>query len=393
MIWENIKLALKDMKHSKLRSLLSLLGIVIGVASVVTILSLGSSVQKNITSSLESSGTNIINLSPTQDLASTGVFTDQYAIELEDTYPSIDRVAAINSSYANVRELHESTNVQIYGVPSYFSDMMSNTFSDGSSFSLTDDLTNRQVVFLGSEVAETLFPDGNAVGNYVSIYRTQAKSYQVVGILDEQDATFSISYDSSIFIPYNTYQLRFNNSSMTGTYVISVKEGEDTLALADELESYFDSTYGEDTYRLMSPATMVEMASEITGTLSSFLAAIAAISLLVGGIGIMNIMLVSVSERTREIGIRKAIGASPRVIRGQFIVEALAITLIGGLIGIALGSVVSIFVTNAMNWELKLSIYSFVLSIGFSMFVGVFFGWYPAKKASKLDPIEALNYE
>ena len=144
---------------------------------------------------------------------------------------------------------------------------------------------------------------------------------------------------------------------------------------------------------LFSPATLAEMADQITGTFSTFLALIAAISLLVGGIGIMNIMLVSVAERTREIGVRKAIGASPSVIRGQFLIEALTLTILGGFLGIVLGSLLSFAVTNLMDWSLHLSYASFILALGFSMFVGVFFGWYPAVKASKLDPIDALNYE
>ena len=135
------------------------------------------------------------------------------------------------------------------------------------------------------------------------------------------------------------------------------------------------------------------MAEQITGTFSSFLALIAAISLLVGGIGIMNIMLVSVAERTKEIGVRKALGASPNVIRGQFLVEALTLTVLGGLLGIALGSLISYAATNMLDWSLHLSYTSFILAMGFSMFVGIFFGWYPAMKASRLDPIEALNYE
>ncbi|HHT80264.1 MAG TPA: FtsX-like permease family protein, partial [Spirochaetales bacterium] len=154
-----------------------------------------------------------------------------------------------------------------------------------------------------------------------------------------------------------------------------------------------DSLVGTDGYSLFSPASLAEMATEITSTFSAFLAAIAAISLLVGGIGIMNIMLVSVAERTKEIGIRKALGASPNVIRGQFISEALTLTILGGIMGIILGAALSYAVTNLMDWSLHLSYASFILAMGFSMFVGVFFGWYPAMKASKLDPIEALNYE
>ena len=150
---------------------------------------------------------------------------------------------------------------------------------------------------------------------------------------------------------------------------------------------------GSDYFTVFSAASIVEMADQVSGTLTSFLAAIAAISLLVGGIGIMNIMLVSVAERTREIGIRKALGASPKVIRGQFLVEAITLTVLGGLLGIGLGISLSYAIINVVGWDLYFSYGAIMISMGFSMFVGIFFGWYPAAKASKLDPIEALSYE
>ena len=163
--------------------------------------------------------------------------------------------------------------------------------------------------------------------------------------------------------------------------------------MSDTISDYLDNLVGSDYYSLISAASLAEMASSITGTLSTFLAAIAGISLLVGGIGIMNIMLVSVAERTKEIGIRKALGANPRVIRGQFITESIVVTLVGGLLGIALGTGISKVITNIAGWALHISINSYILSVGFSMLIGVFFGWYPAKKSSKLDPIEALSFE
>jgi putative ABC transport system permease protein len=227
----------------------------------------------------------------------------------------------------------------------------------------------------------------------VSLFRNQAKSYLVVGVLESKDATFNLSYDNTVFIPYNTYGQRFLRTSGVGAYVVKVQEGYDTIEVSDRVTEYLDGIVGTDGYNLFSPASLAEMANQITGTFSAFLAAIAAISLLVGGIGIMNIMLVSVAERTKEIGIRKALGASPSVIRGQFIVEALTLTILGGLLGVALGSLLSYAVTNLMDWSLHLSYASFILAMGFSMFVGVFFGWYPAMKASRLDPIDALNYE
>jgi len=211
--------------------------------------------------------------------------------------------------------------------------------------------------------------------------------------MEEKDSSFNLSYNSTIFIPYNTYVQRYNRPSHVGSYVVRVADGADALEVSDEISEYLDSTVGSDAYRIFSPASLAEMATSITGTFSSFLAAIAAISLLVGGIGIMNIMLVTVAERTKEIGIRKALGASPSTIMGQFITEAMVLTLTGGLIGIGLGTLVSYVVAKVVDWQLFISYSSFVYAAGFSTLVGVFFGWYPAFKASKLDPIEALNYE
>jgi len=211
--------------------------------------------------------------------------------------------------------------------------------------------------------------------------------------MEPKDASFNLSFNNSAFIPYNTYSQRFVKPANVGSYVVRITDGADPLAVSDEIENYLNSLVGSDAYNLFSPASLAEMAEQITGTFSTFLSAIAAISLLVGGIGIMNIMLVSVAERTKEIGIRKAMGASPAVIMGQFITEAIVLTFTGGFIGILLGTALSWLVTDLADWSLHISYGSFLFAAGFSTLVGVFFGWYPAAKASRLDPIEALNYE
>ena len=245
---------------------------------------------------------------------------------------------------------------------------------------------------LGHDLAEDLCPTGGAVGNYISIFRSQAKKYLVVGVLDEKDTTIGSSYNNVAFIPFNTYDQRFRRVETVSSYIIKVKEGYSSIDVADDIESYLGSLTDEG-YIVYSPAQIVEMAGDVTTIFSSFLAAIAAISLVVGGIGIMNIMLVSVIERTREIGIRKALGATPKTIRGQFLVESITLTIFGGIIGIIFGGFVSYVIVNAAGWKLAFSWSAVALALGFSTLVGVFFGWYPAMKASKLDPIAALSYE
>ncbi|HBO35821.1 MAG TPA: peptide ABC transporter permease [Sphaerochaeta sp.] len=393
MLIENIKLAFNAMRGSKMRTALSLLGIVIGVASVVAILTIGQSASQSITESIAVGGLDMITIYPSYGQRTTGAFNEEFSDMLIRDVEGLQTVLPQNNSSARVRYGKESMNASVAGVLSDYGSVLNLEYAEGSFFSDMDNINRRQVVVLGSTVAETLFPDQQALGQYVSLFRNQAKSYLVVGVLESKDATFNLSYDNTVFIPYNTYGQRFLRTSGVGAYVVKVQEGYDTIEVSDRVTEYLDGIVGTDGYNLFSPASLAEMANQITGTFSAFLAAIAAISLLVGGIGIMNIMLVSVAERTKEIGIRKALGASPSVIRGQFIVEALTLTILGGLLGVALGSLLSYAVTNLMDWSLHLSYASFILAMGFSMFVGVFFGWYPAMKASRLDPIDALNYE
>ncbi len=393
MIWENIRLAFKGMMTSKMRSLLSLLGIVIGVASVIAILTLGQSATKSITQTIVESGLEMVTIFPIRSEKASNEFTESFGDRLMNNVPDIKTVLPVNSSTAVIRIGQNSTTATVTGVLSSYADILDYLPEKGSFFTLSDNMANRQVVVLGATVANDLFPDEDAIGQYVSLFRNQAKSYQVIGVMQAKDASFNLQFDSGVFIPYNTYAQRFIKPTIVGSYVVRVADGADALVVSDNITAYLDATVGSDAYRLFSPASLAEMAEQITGTFSSFLAAIAAISLLVGGIGIMNIMLVSVAERTREIGVRKAMGASPWVIMGQFITEAIVLTITGGLIGIGLGTWLSWLVADVVGWKLYISYSSFLFAAGFSTLVGVFFGWYPAMKASKLDPIEALNYE
>ena len=393
MIVENIKLAFNAMRGNKMRTALSLLGIVIGVASVVAILTIGESASQSITDAIAVGGLDMVTIYPSAGQRNTGIFNEEFSTMLKRDVEGIDSILPQNSSTARVRVGQESTNASIVGVLSDYGDVLSLEYTDGAFFEAMDNINRRQVAVLGADIAETLFPDQVAVGQYISLFRNQAKNYLVVGVLDKKDPTFSLSYNNTVFIPYNTYGQRFIRTTSVGAFVVKIANGYDTIVVSDVITEYLDDIVGTDGYSIFSPASLAEMADQITGTFSSFLALIAAISLLVGGIGIMNIMLVSVAERTREIGVRKALGASPSVIRGQFLIEALTLTIIGGILGVVLGSLLSFAVTNLMEWSLHLSYTSFILALGFSMFVGVFFGWYPAMKASKLDPIDALNYE
>ncbi len=394
MFFENFKLALSSMKTSKMRTFLSLLGIIIGVGSVVAILNLGQSANETIIGSLEVGGIDMINVIPTGWSRSNSKFTEEFSQTFSQNVDGIKAVLPVVQSTANIR--HEKEIVKsapVLGVTSAYFDENNLTLEDGEFFTSEDNIQRRQVVVLGHDLAEDLFPSGGAVGSHVSLFRTQAKRYLVVGVLEEKDAVMNASYNNNAFIPFNTYDQRFRKTNQVSFYILKTATDYDASEVANSVEEYLTEITSSDDFELFSPAQLVEMANSIMSTFSSFLAAIAAISLVVGGIGIMNIMLVSVVERTKEIGIRKALGANPRVIRGQFLVEAVTLTLFGGFLGIGFGSLLSYVVVHYAGWNLHFSIKAIVIALGFSTFVGVFFGWYPAAKASKLDPIQALSYE
>lgn len=394
MILENIKIALTSMVHNKMRTLLSLLGIIIGVGSVVAILNLGQSVTESITGSMNIGGLDLVSITPSGSGRSNKTFDETFGIELEKNVDGIAGVTPILSSSGRIRSNKDIMGVSVSGVETNYFNIHGLELLYGNFFSAQDNINRRQVVVLGSEIAKELFPVGNAVGSYISLFRNQSKRYLVVGVLEEKDASLSGSYNNSIFIPFNTYSQRFIRvTGSVSSYSVKVEEGYDPTVIADQIKEYVEDLVGENKASVFSSASLVEMAGEVMNTLSSFLAAIAAISLLVGGIGIMNIMLVSVAERTREIGVRKALGASPKIIRAQFLVEAITLTLFGGIIGLLFGGFVSYAIVNIVGWNLYFSFSAVVISLGFSMLVGIFFGWYPAMKASKLDPIESLSYE
>lgn len=393
MIFENIKIALASMIHNKLRTILSLLGIVIGVGSVVAILNLSESVTDSITASMDVGGIDMVSIFPTGSSRELNLFTEDFGDTLMRNISGIDLVLPSYYSTVNVRAGQETESCTINGVTSEYFAAYNCELLYGEFFGAMDNINRRQVVVLGHDIAEKLFPAGGALGSYVAIFRNQAKRYQVVGVLEEKDAVLGASFDSSVFIPFNTYEQRYRKQSYVSTYTVKVQDGVDATEVSDAIETYLDEVVGEDYYSVFSAASLVKMATEVMGALSSFLAAIAAISLLVGGIGIMNIMLVSVAERTREIGIRKALGASPGVIMGQFLCEAITLTIIGGILGVVFGAIVSYAIVSYAGWDLHLNLFAVLIAMSFSSFVGVFFGWYPAAKASRLDPIEALAHE
>ncbi len=390
MFFENLKLAINSLVTSKMRTFLSLLGIVIGVASVVTIMNLGESVKKSISDTMNIGGVDLITVTP---LNSNDVFNEEFGYSFLDNVTGIESVSSSTSTSAIIRYMQESYSCQVYGVTSEYFKQNKLELLYGEQFTKEDNIEHAQLIILGYDLAQDLFPDGSALGSYVSLYRNQAKKYKVIGVLEDTSGNMLSNTNNSAYIPFNTFSSKLRKIDVVSQYTLLVNEDFSSLDVVDSVKEYLSSCSSSNDYLVTTAQQLVDMTSTVTGYLTSFLSAIASISLIVGGIGIMNIMLVTVVERTREIGIRKALGATPKDIRRQFLVEATVLSILGGIIGIVFGDVVSYIVAKAFSWPLYISPLAVVLSLGFSSAVGIFFGWYPAAKASSLDPIEALSYE
>ena len=395
MLVENIRLAIKDFGSNVLRTVLSVLGIVIGVGSVIAITTLGRSATTGIQAEVADAGLETISVMVGRDGSreERRLFVPELAADIADI-AGVATAAPLNQGTFTIRYGRESYDTLVMAVDDRFAEIFSYGAQEGRFFTAADNAGREMYIVLGAETASILFPDGDAVGSYVRLFRNQAKSFRVVGVMESRTDTLGVSFDTGVYVPYNTYTQRLDRIDSAGRYIIRTAEGTDVLEVAGEVERFFlDLTGNEDSYRIVSPSTMAEMFTGITEILNLFLTGIAAISLVVGGIGIMNIMLVSVTERTREIGVRKALGARPAVIRGQFLTEAVALTLLGGLIGIAAGTGVSLLVTRVLHWPFSMSVGAYVIALAFSSGVGLFFGLYPAIRASNLDPVVALSYE
>ena len=390
MFLENFKLAIKSMVTSKMRTFLSLLGIVIGVGSVVAIMTLGESVKSTINGEMNLSGMDIVTLTY---MGSSTAFDEELGYEIKENVAGIDSLSIQTVGNATVRHAQETESVSVYGVSSTYADIEKLELMDGSFFTSEDNMERNQVVVLGYDVAQELFPGGDALGNYISIYRTQAKSYKVVGILSDTSESSLSDTNNNVYIPFYTYSQNLRKVNYVSTYYFKVNDDYLATDVSSSVKEYLANVASSSDYYVSTAQEYVDMANSVMSYLTTFLSAIAAISLIVGGIGIMNIMLVTVVERTKEIGIRKALGATPKTIRHQFLVEATVLSVCGGVFGIIFGLIVSYVVASALSYGMTISLSSIVLSLGFSCAVGIFFGSYPAAKAAALDPIQALSYE
>ncbi len=388
---QSFLLAIKSLATSKARAALTMLGIIIGVAAVIVIISLGDGLTAMVNENFESMGTNLLMVNVfgrgnTQGVSEEDMF--QLAMDNRDNIAAVSPVVSCSSRSKIGSETLDSTSIS--GVSEEFADIKSFKLTSGRFLQYADVLKMGKVCVIGSYVNDEYF-SGEGLGG---IIRIGGDNYTVIGTLEEKAGYGRGSDDDYIYIPY-TNAHRLSGNARTTTYYFSAASAEATDTAQWLIEDKLHKAYGEDenAYIIISMSEMLGIMSTIQDTMLSVLVAIAGISLLVGGIGIMNIMLVSVTERTREIGIRKSLGAKRKDIRSQFIIEAGTTSAVGGVIGIALGIAAAGIAGNAVNIKAVPSVTAIAVSFGVSVAVGVVFGYLPANKAAKLNPIDALRYD
>ncbi len=419
--WESISIAWRGLAANKLRSVLTMLGIIIGVAAVIALLSIGKGFEQSINRDLESLGTNVLWVSP----GKFSIFGEEVAEERKQKPPQpltmgdvealadpwrVPYVAAVAPQYdvsqASVSRGQEERQTSVVGVTSAYRQVRNTTPAYGQFITEEHTLRRSRVAVLGVDIAGALFERFEyPLGQTIKI---NGIPFEVIGVLEEKgQGGFGGDEDSAVLIPISTAQTRLSNAGtfrgdlVVSTIFIQADNRENMDALSERAtqvlrESHRLSDEYEDDFTIINQAQLLQFASGIATGLTAFLGSIAGVSLLVGGIGIMNIMLVSVTERTREIGIRKAVGAKRRDILMQFLIEAMVLSLIGGFIGIGLGYGISTWLPSVMGDTLQdtvVTLDSVILATSFAAAIGLFFGVYPATRAARLNPIEALRYE
>jgi putative ABC transport system permease protein len=399
-----IKVATQSIIKNKMRTLLTMLGIIIGVGAVIVMVAVGMGARSQIRNQINGLGTNLITITPGSSNAGgvsqgAGTFNrlqlsdaekiQREAVTLAGVSPVITTGAQAISGSANWR-------TRINGVSLDYRIIRDWDVSEGAWFSENDVRTNRKVALIGKVVADNLFPGQSPVGQRVQLRNVP---FDVVGVLQPKGQTSSgTDQDDIILIPYTTANTRLSGRQFIPQILVSANTPAEIPAAQREVTAILREAHklgpGEDDdFTVKNQTELAEAAEGTTKVMSLLLAAIASISLLVGGIGIMNIMLVSVTERTREIGIRMAIGARGRDVLTQFLIESIVMSLLGGLVGLGIGVGGAVILGRVMGWSTEVSPLTVAIAVGFSAAVGVFFGFYPARKAASLNPIEALRYE
>ncbi len=381
-----IKLAVAGIRANKMRSILTMLGVIIGVAAVIVLVSLAQGATKSVTGSIQGLGSNLVTIS----MRNTPITLTYNEVMEWKNRPGIRGIAPVISGNVTVKYGNKKYDTGLEGTNSEY-EQVRNTHVQEGRFIMPIDLSFRQkVVLLGTEVSRQLFAQGSPIGETIKI---NGINFKVVGLLVEKGAAAFGSNDDKVVIPLTTAERVMNSKGVRSVYIQAATPGDVDTVVA-QLDNYlYRKTKNTDVYRVSNQVEMLSTVNQVTGMLTLMLGGIAGISLFVGGIGIMNIMLVTVTERTREIGIRKAIGAKRRDILRQFLIEAVVVSGIGGIIGILVGALVSRIIGSLMAVEISMSLKVVGMAFGFAVLVGIVFGMYPANKAAKLNPIEALRFE
>lgn len=399
------KIALKALSNNKMRCFLTMLGIIIGVASVITMLAIGQGSKESIRAQISEMGSNMIMIMPGGDMRG-GVrqsADDMQTLKMAD-YEAIrsqcEHVVGVSPNVSSAGQYVNGNNnypSSINGVTSDYLDIRRLTVAEGNVFTDRDVQTAAKVCIIGQTIVDELFPNGDSpIGKVI---RFDKLPLTVVGVLEAKGYnSMGQDQDDIVLAPYTTVMKRVLAIDYIQGIVCSATSESHTDMAIDEITSVLRTNHklkatDDDDFTIHSQQELSNMLSSTSDMMTTLLACIAGISLLVGGIGIMNIMYVSVTERTREIGLRMSIGARGIDILSQFLIESVIISITGGIIGIIIGCTAALVVKGILNWPISIQAYSVVLSFLVCTFTGVFFGWYPAKKASNLDPIEALRYE
>ncbi|EMY5614309.1 ABC transporter permease [Listeria monocytogenes] len=400
-VLQSMKMAWKQLKASKLRSFLTMLGIIIGVASVILLVSLGNGVTQEVDDQMGDLGSNLITVVNSSDNPN-----DKYTYDEVMKYQNIDGVKSVSpelSGQVNATFDYKSSSNKVIGTNDQYKAARSLEMKEGRFLLPIDTEYGQKVAVIGSTVASDLFGFGDPIGETI---RLNGMPYKVVGVLKEKGASMMGSSDDQIFIPISSAQRLLKDTNVRTIYV-ETKSAEDVDFVVNTLESRLAIKFGDEkeqeknassaqmgpSYQVINQQEILNAFNTISTTLTTALGAIAAISLVVGGIGIMNIMLVSVSERTREIGIRKALGAKKRAILLQFLIESIVISVCGGVIGIIIGVSGALIFGSVAGISSGITAGTIIFSFVFSLCIGVIFGIAPANKASKLRPIDALRSE